>query len=345
MSVVTIIGSGMMGASIGLPASHNGAEVRLVGTHLDRFIIDECRKNSYHCTLKRELNANYIYYHIEELEEAVSGADVIVSGVSSFGVDWFMNEIIPKLPKGTPILSVTKGMVNRGISLLPYQYIYSEKYPDRMRDFYAVGGPCTSYELADKDPTEVCFCGPDLDTLKKIKDIFATDYYNISLSTDVIGVECAVAMKNAYALAVSLAVGLAHKKEGADAVHYNSQAALFTQSVKEMSKLLAMTGGAPENICWGAGDLYVTIFGGRTRKIGTLLGEGLSFDDAMKKLDGVTLESIVISDRTAKAVKERIKTGIANENEFPLLLLVDGIINENKPAEIPWKKLESVVTS
>lgn len=343
MSVVTIIGSGMMGASIGLPATANGAEVRLVGTHLDRHIIDECIKNSYHCTLKRELNANYIYYHIEDLEKAVKGADVIVSGVSSFGAQWFMDNIIPYLPKGTPILSVTKGMVNRGIAMLPYPYIYSEQYPDRMRDFYAVGGPCTSYELVDKDPTEVCFCGPDMDILKRIREIFECDYYHISLSTDIMGVECAVAMKNAYALAVSLAVGIAHKNEGEDSVHYNSQAALFTQSVKEMTKLLAMTGGSPENICWGAGDLYVTIFGGRTRKIGTLLGEGMNFEQAMKKLDGITLESVVIADRTAKAVKERIKTGIANAGDFPLLLLVDGIINDNKPAVIPWKKLESFI--
>jgi glycerol-3-phosphate dehydrogenase (NAD(P)+) len=44
-------------------------------------------------------------------------------------------------------------------------------------------------------------------------------------------------MKNAYALGVSLAVGLAEKRDGEiGAVHYNSQAALFGQSVKEMTK-------------------------------------------------------------------------------------------------------------
>ena len=41
-------------------------------------------------------------------------------------------------------------------------------------------------------------------------------------------------MKNAYALGVSLAVGLAEKRDGEiGAVHYNSQAALFGQGVKE----------------------------------------------------------------------------------------------------------------
>ena len=41
MSIITIVGSGMMGSAIGIPAAHNGHEVRMVGTPLDREIIDE----------------------------------------------------------------------------------------------------------------------------------------------------------------------------------------------------------------------------------------------------------------------------------------------------------------
>ena len=41
--------------------------------------------------------------------------------------------------------------------------------------------------------------------------MFETDYYHVSISNDVIGVEAAVAMKNAYALGVTLAVSPAEK--------------------------------------------------------------------------------------------------------------------------------------
>ena len=44
--VITIIGSGMMGSALAFPAAENGHEVRLVGTHLDRDIIDECRRSN-----------------------------------------------------------------------------------------------------------------------------------------------------------------------------------------------------------------------------------------------------------------------------------------------------------
>lgn len=67
-------------------------------------------------------------------------------------------------------------------------------------------------------------------------------------------------MKNAYALGVSLMVGLEKRDGKIGSQHYNSQAALFGQSVKEMTRLLELIGGKPENIIHGAGDLYVTIF-------------------------------------------------------------------------------------
>lgn len=88
--------------------------------------------------------------------------------------------------------------------MISFPHLYAERLGDKKLCLNAVGGPCTSYELADHDPTLVAFCGPDIEVLRRLKAIFETDYYHICLSTDVTGVECAVAMKNAYALAVSL---------------------------------------------------------------------------------------------------------------------------------------------
>ena len=63
------------------------------------------------------------------------------------------------------------------------------------------------------------------------------------------------------------------ENEGLDSeLHFNSQAAVFGQSVKEMSKLLDFQGaGTLENLSVGLGDLYVTVYGGRTR-----LGSGVT---------------------------------------------------------------------
>jgi len=240
------------------------------------------------------------------------------------------------------VLSITKGLMDtEDGGLISFPHLYAKK-SGRNISFNAVGGPCTSYELADHDPTEVCFCGPDIPRLREIKRLFETDYYHISLSTDVVGVECAVALKNAYALGVSLAIGLSQRKEGIGGKeHYNSQAALFGQSVREMRGLIAYLGGHDDNIVYGAGDLYVTVFGGRTRLIGTLLGRGLTMEQAMAELKGVTLESVVIATRAARAVRRLIARGILRAEDYPLLSAVDRIINFDAPADIPWSAFET----
>lgn len=341
MAVITIVGAGMMGSAMSFPARANGHDVRLVGTHLDKAIIARAESAGEHLTLKRKLPDGISYYQIENLKEALQGADALVCGVSSFGVDWFGEVVAPIVPADMPMLAVTKGMMNEPDgALVPYPVHYERRFPGK--SFNAVGGPCTSYELADRDPTEVCFCGRDMRTLRMLKALFETGFYHISLTTDVMGLECAVAMKNAYALSVSLAVGLSERREGIGGKeHYNSQAALFAQSVREMRRLLRLAGGGDDNIAWGAGDLYVTVFGGRTRRIGTLLGRGLSFVEAMAELKGVTLESVVIAKRTAEAVRARIGRGSVRAEEFPLLLHIDDIISRGAEVDIPWAEFET----
>ncbi len=98
-----------------------------------------------------------------------------------------------------------------------------------------------------------------METLHWIRSLFATDYYVISLTLDVVGLECAVALKNGYALGTALAIGMA-EKAGDDGInHNNSEAALFQESVKEMLDLLKIVGGGVDNIMYAAGDLNVQL--------------------------------------------------------------------------------------
>ena len=344
MSVITFVGAGQMASALSFPATENGHEVRLVGTHLDRDIIDSAELTGFHPTLKRQLPKEGIkYYQLEDVELALDGTNAVLCGVSSFGVDWFCEKILPLIPDAVPVLSVTKGMIDQedGTMITYPDYFISKLPAGKKLSINAIGGPCTSYELADKDHSAVAFCGTDMEILRRFKKLFSTDYYHISLSTDVVGVECAVALKNAYALGVSLAVGLALGPDGSGKEHYNSQAALFGQSVKEMKQLLTLVGGGEENIIYGAGDLYVTIFGGRTRKIGTLLGQGLSFEKAIAELEGVTLESIVIATRTARCVRRLAERGVVKLKDFPLLMHVDDIITNGASVAIPWAAFET----
>ncbi len=341
MSVVTIIGAGMMGSALAFPARENGHEVRLVGTHLDREIIDVSRKTNRHPKFVKDFPAGLKYYQIEEVKEAITGSDLIIGGVSSFGVDWFADEILPIIPENIPVITVTKGLIDTPDGkLITYPAYWQQKLAamGKKLNLNAIGGPCTSYELVAHDQTEVAFCGEDMETLKWIRSVMETDYYHVSLSTDVVGIESAVALKNGYALGIALTIGLNQKAFGLDSeLHFNSQAAVFGQSVKEMSRLLDFQGaGTLDNLCVGAGDLYVTVYGGRTRLVGILLGRGLNIDEAKAELNGVTLESLVVAVRVARAVKMSAKLGVLNTADFPLLMHIDEILTDKKAVNIPW---------
>ena len=342
MATVTIIGAGMMGSALAFPARENENEVRLVGTHLDREIIDVSRKTGRHPKFKTDFPTGIKYYQVEEMKEAIDGADMIIGGVSSFGVDWFSDTVLPLIPDSVPVLTVTKGLMDTPDGkLLTYPDLWQAKLDaigSRVK-LNAIGGPCTSYELVAHDQTEVAFCGKDMETLRKLKAIMATDYYHISLTTDVTGIESAVALKNGYALGIALTVGLNQRRFGLDSeLHYNSQAAVFGQAVKEMSRLLDYQGaGTLDNLAVGAGDLYVTVYGGRTRLVGILLGRGMNIDEAKAELKGVTLESLVVAVRVARAVRVCAEKGILNLSDFPLLMHVDDILTERKEVNIPWE--------
>ncbi len=341
MADILFIGAGMMASALTIPAAENGNTVHLAGTPLDDGIIDELKKTGYHKTLKRQLPNGIDFCYTADIPALIGNADLILSGVSSFGVEWFKDEILPLIPETTPVLAVTKGMrLTEDGKFISYPEYY-ERSTEKKISFNAIGGPCTSYELADHDFSAVTFCGRDMEKLRTFKKYFSTDYYRVSLSTDVRGVECAVALKNAYALAVSLAIGMSYKREGREFEHYNSQAALFGQAIKEMTGLLALFGGDASNIMLGAGDLYVTIFGGRTRKLGTLLGTGMPFAEAMDALSGITLESVVIAGRTAEALRRFAARGEARMEDYPLLCHVEELITEKSLVNVPWNKFET----
>jgi len=174
-----------------------------------------------------------------------------------------------------------------------------------------------------------------------LREVFATPYYHVCLSTDVVGVEVCAALKNGYALGVGLAVGMMEKAGPDGLAHmYNPQAALFAQGCREMRRLLEITGGRVDNVAWlpGAGDLYVTVFGGRTVRLGRLLGKGLSFPEARQQLAGETLESVEIITRVARALPKLEQRGLVRPGEFPLLTHMNQIITHGATVALPWDR-------
>ena len=329
----------MMGSALAFPARENGNTVRLVGTPLDKEIINVCKSTGKHLKFNVPFPEGVEYFQFEQWKEAVNGCDFVIGGVSSFGVDWFLENVLAELDPSVPVLSVTKGLINlEDGALISYPEYWKRTLAGKGidRQICAIGGPCTSYELVAHDQTEVAFCGKQPEVLRMMKAAMSTEYYHISLTDDVEGLESAVALKNGYALAVAMTIGLVNRTMN-DGLHYNSQAGAFYQAVKEMRYLLELQGASRDCENIGIGDLYVTVYGGRTRKIGILLGEGKTYDEALNILSGVTLESLVVSRRVFAAISKRAEKGEVDLAKFPMLCHVADVLDNGKDAQLPWE--------
>ncbi len=334
MSTFVIVGAGMMGSAMTFPAACNHHDIRLVGTPYDRAVIDQLRASHIHPALKTELPASVQPLQFEELDQALQDADLLISGVPSFGTDWFAENVLARIPDSLVTLSLTKGLHDLPDgTLLPISqaYLVHPALQGRHLTICSIGGPCISHELCRGLHTTVALVGENRVLLQALADQLATHYYHIQPMTDVIGLESAIAMKNAYAVGVALAIGIA--EAAGSPIQDNPQAALFGQSMREMMRLIALLGGSPESVVFAASDLYVTIVGGRNRQLGILLGKGLSLAQALEQLKGVTLESISIITHAARAIRRRHDATI---NDFPLLRHLDEIVSQNAPLNIPW---------
>jgi len=344
MALVTIVGAGFMGSATAWPLSDNGHAVRLVGTHLDGEIIRSCKERRFHPKLQRELPTGVRPFHVEELAEALDGAEIIVSGVNSLGVHWIGRTIGPHLRAGQLIIAITKGLeldANGELVILPD--VLKGELPVHIRDrvtLAAIGGPCIAGELAGRRPSCVVFGSRDVAALDRLAAAFRTSYYHIWTTTDLVGLELCAALKNAYTVGVGLALGLLEKSGGVDAAGahmHNLAAACFGQATTEIERLLRLVGGTPHFAYGlpGAGDLYVTCVGGRTIRLGTLLGKGHSIAEAREILAGLTLEGAEIIRVMGRALPQLEARGLLGPSELPLLRELVAVILHNRPLTTP----------
>ena len=298
MSTIVILGSGVMGSALAMPLADNGHEVRLVGTHLDREIIDAIRSTGIHPGLERELPSSVRAYQLEELEAGFADAEIVVSGVNSFGVGWAGERLARLLQPDQLVIAIAKGVsadAQGNLRILPD--VLAQPVPVDVRErvrWAAIVGPSIAGEVAARRESCVVFCGDEQDALDRLAETFRTDWYHVWTSTDLVGAEICAAAKNCYALGIGLAEGELERRGEAssrDRAH-NYEAALFAQGAAEMRQWVALLGGRPETPLWlpGVGDMYVTSTGGRNVRVGTLLGAGLVFTEAAARLENPTLE-------------------------------------------------------
>ena len=345
MSVFTILGAGVMGSAMAMPVRDRGHDVRLVGTHLDRDIIDSIKATGHHPKLNVAMPDGISASHDGTFAATLADdTDVIILGVSSAGIGWAIDRLCEALSTPVPVLMITKGMFPeaRSLATLPDHVAREIK---RRRGFdvtvAAIGGPCIAGELAVRRQTGTVITSRDVAFARQLCAMLETAYYHPRPSADIIGVEVCAAFKNFFAIAVGWAAGRMEvmPATGNRASNHNAAAIIFDQAVAELMQLTSSLGGTADSV-WGmpgAGDLYVTCQAGRNSRLGNNLGRGLTYAETRNgPMKGDTIEGAELGVAVAASLTAMQAAGKLDGARIPLTRALLEALTQDQPLDIPW---------
>lgn len=331
--LVTVLGAGYMGSAMAQVAVMRGHDVRLWGTWLDDDLIAAVEGRQPHPRLKMPLDARIAPFRHARLAEALSGAELVVHGVSSDGAVPVMTKAAALVPD-VPIVSVTKGFLEgEDGKMHRIDEIVSETLGRKVR-FVHAAGPAKAIEIARSVLTWMFFASADVADAKAATTALGGDHLRITASDDIAGAEICSAMKNAYATGLGIWDGLV----GPDC--HNARAACFQQAVFEMATLVKAGGGKIETAyaAPGVGDLHVTAAAGRNRAFGEGVGKGKPAKQVASEMAAVNqlTEGYPAIKSAWRWAQER---GVKAE-ELPLLAALHAAVWEGVPVKDAMAKLQ-----
>ena len=291
---VTVLGGGSWGTALSAHLVRAGHAVRLWVREaaLAREIAERHENTRYlpGVTLPEEIAAS------SDLASSLDGAAFVLVVIPSEFCRGLYRRLAPLLPKDAEVVSATKGLELD--TFLRMSEVAAEEMPDR--PVSVLCGPSFALEVAQGQPTAVVVAARDLAKAEAAQRMLSTQALRAYSSDDVVGAELAAALKNVIAIAAGIVDGLGYGQ--------NTQAALITRGLAEMTRLSVALGGRPETLSGlaGLGDLVLTCTGGlsRNRRLGQALGAGKTLDEARAMTpmvaEGVrtTLAACALAERT-----------------------------------------------
>lgn len=333
MGTILILGAGVMGTALAVPAADNGHRVLLVGTPLDGEPVRRLKQpGGVHPKLDRPLAESVTVLSNDELTpDHMDAADLVIVGVSSPGISWAVGRLNETLLKPKPVAFVTKGLDRQDGEIVTYAETVPPQVPN-IAAFIGIGGPCIARELANRYPTTSVYASRDREAAAFAADMMRAPYYRLAVGDDVAGVEACAALKNFFAIGVSAMQTRYPDTTRPDGQSKNPTAAAFTQAAGEMAALCERIGGRRETAydLAGIGDLHVTVGGGRNSRLGHALGHDRTIPDVMaKELAGETVEGI----DTARVLAGLIRSPALDPADFPLAsAIVDAVLDDGRLA-------------
>ncbi len=312
--VIGILGAGSWGSALANLLAGNGHDVTVWSIDEKEItMLNEFREQRDRLP---GVKLNETIKFTTDLKDTVTDKGMIVCAVPSPFVRGTMKNVAPYINEGQLIVNVSKGIEEA--TLTPLVEIIEEEIPGV--NAAVLSGPSHAEEVAINIPTTVVAGARDTDTAKIIQNVFMNDVFRVYTSTDVTGIELGGSIKNVIALAAGISDGLGFGD--------NTKAALMTRGMAEMLRLGLAMGAKVETMAGlsGMGDLIVTCTSkhSRNRNAGYLIGQGLSYEEAMDKVKMV-VEGVYSAKATLKLARQY-------NVDMPIVEEVNQVLFEGMPA-------------
>ena len=223
--------------------------------------------------------------HIEvvtSLEEAMAGAEIVLSVVPSHLVRTLYTSMLPHLDPAMLFVSATKGLENGSLERMSevIREVISPRFLPRVA---VISGPTFAREVAAGEPTALVVASMDAPLAQTIQSTFSGPTFRLYTSPDPTGVEIGGAVKNVVAIGAGVCHGLG--------LGSNAMAALITRGLAEITRLALAMGGRPQTLAGlaGLGDLVLTCTGdlSRNRTVGLELARGRKIAEIVSSMNMV----------------------------------------------------------
>lgn len=276
MAKIVILGSGGFGISLAMIANESGHDVTMWSAFESE--INDILKEHEH---KDKLPGVKIPEQIKFTSDmsCVKGADIVIVGVPTVFVRNVVRQAVPYLTDETIIVNTSKGLEDE--TYLRMSQVIREEVKNS--PIVVLSGPSHAEELARNVPTTVAVASEDMTAAYVVQDALNNMYFRIYINDDVVGCELGGSLKNIIALCAGICDGIGYGD--------NTIAALMTRGLTEIARLGVSMGARLETFfgLTGIGDLIVTgtSLHSRNRRAGKLIGQGISPDEAVKRVGTV----------------------------------------------------------
>jgi len=243
-----------------------------------------------------------------DLEEAVTGAELLVWGVPSHGFRAVLEESADLISPMTPIISLSKGI--EADTLMRMTEVTADVLPGHHPGTIGVlTGPNLAAEIAAGQPAAAVAAFSDTWVAERVQSIFHGGRFRVYTNTDIVGAESAGALKNVMAIGAGIAHGMGFGM--------NSMATFITRALFELTRLGSALGGQPVTFAGlaGMGDLIATCMSEQSRnhRVGFGLGQGKALDDVIDEMNMVAEGVKSTAGILALAEREGIEMPIAEQ--------------------------------